>query len=206
MIRRAVPRQDLHGLASLHELHACLLCGGAHLRQQKERMFKRTKEQRAFTAALGVVSALGNACSDGSGDLVRDAGASYDASSADAAASDDASSKNACPVISSATLAPTVVMVGDKAQVALDVSDPDNGPLPLSYSFLQTGGAIQSVADIKTPAYLCIQAGMNSFSYSVSDGLCAKSGMLPVQCIDRAGDAAGVAGLDGGIDGGRDGG
>jgi hypothetical protein len=149
-------------------------------------MLKGMVNLAVFAAGLGFLGTFGSGCAEDAGEEIADAGTDHDASSAVANPVATNSTGNACPVVSSASVLPTVLRVGEVAQVTLVVSDPDDGPTPLSYSGSSAGGVLGYFTAVNTPTYQCQRTGTHSIVYKISDGLCEVEGTLSVTCTDPA--------------------
>lgn len=157
------------------------------------------KARGALLAVASVLSVLA-ACSDDSSEPAADAGvdaAALDAARPDAASTDAAGdgAVNVCPVISAATLTPATQTVGGNVTATLVVSDADQGPMGLAFTWGSVAGGAGSAGGGQSAmvTFTCTSAGPLALHYTVSDGKCTKDGTLTATCTGP---------LDSGVDAG----
>jgi hypothetical protein len=89
---------------------------------------------------------------------------------------------NTCPVLGHYTISSATTAVGTPVTVTATATDPD-GPGPLRFQWsTQDGGSFQDPIAPNT-LFLCDQPGFKRLSLSVSDGRCASSATLSVNCV-----------------------
>jgi acid phosphatase len=86
---------------------------------------------------------------------------------------------NVCPTIDGISANPGEVLVGGSIAVMATAHDSDNGPSPLTYQWMASGGTLAD-ASTATPTLTCTVAGSVTLSLTVSDGDPAAS------CADHA--------------------
>jgi hypothetical protein len=92
---------------------------------------------------------------------------------------------NICPLIGGVSAAPPVA---NTIALSSNVSDPDNGPGPITYSWTTSSGTLSS-ATAQNPVLTCSQPGLVNLVLTVSDGdpACADTFNVTVACpLDSA--------------------
>jgi hypothetical protein len=91
---------------------------------------------------------------------------------------------NVCPTITSVSASPPV---GNTIALAASASDPDNGPMPVSFGWTTTSGTLSS-ATAQNPTLTCTAPGAATLTLTVTDGDpgCPTSFMVPVTCPSDA--------------------
>jgi alpha-tubulin suppressor-like RCC1 family protein len=108
---------------------------------------------------------------------------------------------NICPKVTSTTVSPVTVAVGNSAELTVTARDRDGDAL--SYVWTANDGTFSAPTSTSTQ-YTCASVGEKTLTVSFSDGPsrgCTRSATVSLSCVGGA-----DGGVDGGTDGGSDGG